>query len=50
MGSAMVRGVQRHNVIACVKHFAFNSMENSRFKMDVSADARITSAFRSRLP
>jgi beta-glucosidase len=40
MGSALVRGVQRHNVIACVKHFAFNSMENARFKVDVSADDR----------
>lgn len=40
MGSALVAGVQRHNVIACIKHFAFNSMENARFKVDVSADPR----------
>ncbi len=40
MGSALVRGVQRHNVIACVKHFAFNSMEIARFTVDVHADRR----------
>lgn len=40
MGSALVKGVQGENVIACVKHFAFNSMENSRFWVNVSADKR----------
>lgn len=40
MGSAMVRGVQKEGVIACVKHFAFNSMENSRFKVSVNCDKR----------
>ncbi len=35
MGAALVRGVQRHNVIANVKHFDFNSIENARFKVDV---------------
>jgi beta-glucosidase len=40
MGSALIRGVQKHNVIACAKHFAFNSMENARFKVNVEADAR----------
>lgn len=40
MGSALVRGVQEENVIACIKHFAFNSMENSRFKVNVSCDIR----------
>jgi len=39
MGVALTRGVQRH-VMACVKHFALNSMENSRFKVDVTADPR----------
>jgi beta-glucosidase len=34
MGAAMIRGVQRH-VMACVKHFAANSIENTRFKVDV---------------
>lgn len=40
MGSALVRGVQSKGVIACVKHFAFNSMENSRFKVSVICDKR----------
>lgn len=40
MGSALVKGVQGENVIACVKHFAFNSMENSRFWVNVNADKR----------
>ena len=37
MGAALVRGAQRH-VMACVKHFACNSMENARFKVDVRID------------
>ncbi|MGP0031290.1 MAG: beta-glucosidase family protein [Acidimicrobiales bacterium] len=36
-GAALVRGVQRH-AMACVKHFACNSMENSRFKVNVTVD------------
>jgi beta-glucosidase len=36
-GAALVRGVQRH-AMATVKHFACNSMENSRFKVNVSVD------------
>jgi len=39
MGAALTRGVQRH-VMACVKHFACNSIENSRFTVDVLADER----------
>jgi len=39
MGAALARGVQRH-AMACVKHFACNSMENARFTVDVSADER----------
>ncbi|MFZ4516828.1 MAG: glycoside hydrolase family 3 C-terminal domain-containing protein [Microthrixaceae bacterium] len=39
MGAALVRGTQRH-VMACVKHYALNSMENSRLWLDVRvADA-----------
>lgn len=38
-GAALTRGVQRH-VLACVKHFACNSMENARFTVDVTADER----------
>jgi beta-glucosidase len=37
MGAALTRGVQRH-AMACVKHFACNSMENSRFRVDISVD------------
>ncbi|MBW4041975.1 MAG: glycosyl hydrolase [Acidobacteria bacterium] len=37
MGSAMTRGVREH-VMACVKHFALNSMEDERFEVDVSVD------------
>lgn len=37
MGAALTRGAQRH-VMACVKHFALNSMENSRFWVDVRVD------------
>ncbi len=40
MGAALARGVQSENVIACVKHFAFNSMELSRFKVSVDCDRR----------
>lgn len=39
MGAAMVRGLQRH-VMACVKHFACNSIEESRFFVDVRVDER----------
>jgi len=35
LGAALVRGVQRH-AMACVKHFAANSMENARFAVDVT--------------
>lgn len=37
MASAMTRGL-RENVMACVKHFALNSMENERFEVDVAVD------------
>ncbi|MCD7955360.1 MAG: glycoside hydrolase family 3 C-terminal domain-containing protein [Lachnospiraceae bacterium] len=36
MGAAAVRGVQAAGVMACVKHYAFNSMENSRFQVNVT--------------
>jgi beta-glucosidase len=39
LGAALTRGVQRH-AMACVKHFACNSMENARYTVDVEADAR----------
>jgi beta-glucosidase len=34
MGAAFTRGVQKH-ALACVKHFACNSIERSRLKVDV---------------
>lgn len=40
MGAALVRGVQEENVIACVKHYAFNQMEIARFKVSVECDKR----------
>ena len=40
MGAALVRGVQDEDVIACIKHYAFNQMENSRFKVSVECDKR----------
>jgi beta-glucosidase len=39
MAAALTRGLQRH-VMACMKHFACNSMENARFSVDVRADER----------
>ncbi|HTL69501.1 MAG TPA: glycoside hydrolase family 3 C-terminal domain-containing protein [Lacunisphaera sp.] len=39
LGAALARGVQRH-AMACVKHYALNSMENARFKVDVTIGAR----------
>jgi beta-glucosidase len=41
MGAALVRGVQSHNVVATVKHFACNSIENARFKVDVVVEERV---------
>ena len=40
MGAALGIGIQTQNVIATVKHFALNSMENARFKVDVQIDER----------
>lgn len=40
MGTALTRGIQAHNVMACAKHFALNSIENSRFYVDVQVDER----------
>ncbi len=39
MGAALVRGIQRH-AMACVKHFACNSIEDSRFRVDVRVGER----------
>ena len=40
MGAALGTGIQAHGVIATVKHFALNSMENARFVVDVRVDER----------
>ncbi len=40
LGGALTRGVQKHNVMACVKHYALNSMENARFYVDVKVAPR----------
>jgi beta-glucosidase len=39
MAAALTRGLQRH-VMACMKHFALNSIEEARFRVDVLADER----------
>lgn len=39
MGAALTGGIQRH-IMACVKHFACNNIENSRFYVDVEVDER----------
>jgi beta-glucosidase len=39
MGAALTRGVQKH-AMACAKHYALNSIENARFKVDVSISPR----------
>ena len=36
-GRALAQGVQQH-IMACAKHFALNSMENARFRVDVRVD------------
>lgn len=40
MAVSLMEGVQEENVMACAKHYAFNSMERSRFKVSVDADKR----------
>ncbi|MFO0075615.1 MAG: beta-glucosidase [Cyanobacteriota bacterium] len=39
MGSALTRGISRH-AVACVKHFALNSIDSSRFRVDVRVTPR----------
>lgn len=40
MGRALTRGAQRHVMVA-VKHYALNSIEDSRFTLDVRVDERV---------
>ncbi|WP_170311492.1 beta-glucosidase [Vallitalea okinawensis] len=39
-GKALTEAVQDHNVMACLKHYAVNQIENSRFYVDVECDDR----------
>ena len=39
-GVAAVKGIEAHNVMACPKHFALNSLDNSRYYVDVRVDER----------
>jgi beta-glucosidase len=40
MAVALMQGVQRHNIMGCAKHYAMNSIETARFKVDVQVDER----------
>ena len=40
MGAAFIRGLQKH-ALACVKHFACNSIEDSRLQVDVRVDEEV---------
>ncbi|MEP2103817.1 MAG: glycoside hydrolase family 3 C-terminal domain-containing protein [Parasphingorhabdus sp.] len=40
MGAALVEGTQSQNVMATAKHLAANSIENARFKVDVTVSER----------
>ena len=40
MGASLTKGIQSQNVMACIKHFALNSIENARFTADVQIDKR----------
>jgi beta-glucosidase len=39
-GLALTQGVQKY-IMACVKHFALNSMENARFRVDVKVEENV---------
>jgi beta-glucosidase len=41
MGSALMKGIQTNNVMACIKHYAVNNQENTRFKVNVEVDERV---------
>ncbi len=41
MGTSLMLGVQKHNVMACIKHYALNNQENARFKINVETDERV---------
>ncbi|PSW10277.1 glycosyl hydrolase [Photobacterium rosenbergii] len=39
-GLQLTEEVQKHGVMACIKHYAMNNIENSRFKVDIQVDDR----------
>ena len=41
MGTALMKGVQTNNVMACIKHYALNNQENTRFDVNVEVDERV---------
>ena len=41
MGSPLMLGVQTNNVMACIKHYALNNQENTRFRINVEAEERV---------
>jgi len=41
MGTSLMQGIQKHNVMACIKHYAVNNQENTRFSVNVEADERV---------
>ena len=47
LGAALTRGTERY-VMACVKHYALNSMENARFTVDVRWTRRRSTTSTSR--
>ena len=40
MGSALLRGVQKHKIMACAKHYAVNNQETTRMTINVTVDER----------
>jgi len=41
LGTSLMKGVQKHNVMACIKHYAVNNQENTRFEVNVEASERV---------
>lgn len=39
-GAALVRGIQKHNIMATAKHYVANSIEKARYKINVRMDER----------
>ena len=40
MGKSLLQSVQEHGVMACLKHYALNNIEDTRFTVDVDCDER----------